>query len=208
MIFDKYGLVKDNGASDWADSARLAGIMALLGHESAPICGKYFVGGKPVRHPYATQYPENEPRCMSRDQLVCLMAGLYNQQDYFNRWKMAGKWFAPNNMNEQTKKWKVPDIFTPSVRNHFKLCANKEGSWLGYMWLRLDIWYNAKFTPLREPNQLLAMCVVAGPKYVRLYKASCDWKKAIRLYWAESYRDEKEFAEFLIAKLERFGRIE
>lgn len=203
MIFDKLGLVKDNKSDDWADSARLAGLMTLFEHPRAPECAKYFVGGKPVRHPTQDKYPENEPRCMSRDQLVCLVAGLWKECNIGHTKSIddsLGMW-APNNMDEKTKKWKIPDILMPSVKNHFSLCAKREGFWLGYQWLKLDIWYNGKYTPMREPNQLIAMCVVAGPKYIDLYKESCDWKKAIRIYWAESYRQEPELAEFLISKL-------
>ena len=205
MIFDSQGLVKDNKSDDWADSARLAGLMALLEHPKAPDCELYFVNGLPVRHPTESTYPENEPRCMSRDQLVCLAAGLWAEGSIAGARhidNILGA-FAPNDLDEKKKTWKMPDILEPSVKNHFALCAKREGFWLGYKWLEMSIKFNAKFTPLREPNQLIAVCAVAGPEYMKAYKNSCDWKKAIRLYWAESYRQEPEWAEFMIERIEK-----
>jgi len=208
MIFDSMGLVQDNGASDWADSARLAGLMALFDHPNAPDCSKYFVktenGFFPVRHPTQTKYPENEPRCMSGDQIACLSAGLW-KQGYITKarriYDLCG-WWAPNNMNEKTKKWKVPDFIQPNMKNHLALCAHRKGFWFGYKWLEWSIKMNAKFSPFREPNQLIAMCSIAGLEYLKMYKSSCDWKLAIKLYWASSYRKESDWADFMINQME------
>lgn len=200
MIFNSLGLPRDNGASDWMDSSRLAGLMALFKHPKAPTIALYFTDKGPVRCPnmgddgYYHNKLEYDPKDFSRDQATCLAAGFWRQEkeglyrEMFNG-ELVG-WRAPNG-----------DLLSPSVMNHFKLCADRKGSWLGYKFLELDIWYNAKFTPMREPNQLIALCMVAGPKYVRMYKRSCDWKAAIREYWALSYRKEEEFAEFLINEL-------
>jgi len=214
MIIDSFGLPRFGVANDFADSSMLAGMMAIFDHPLAPNLDKYFVSGKPVRHPYEITYPENEPRCMSRDQLILLEAGCLQQESPHSDY-MVGKWFAPNNLDEKTRKWKMPDPLSPSAQNHFYLCGNQSGFWLGYKWLEWDINYNAQHTPLREPNQLIAMCMVAGPKYIRMYKSSCDWKQALRLYWCDDRpnppppaaplyynRGEKEFCEFMIKKLE------
>lgn len=191
MIFDEHGLPRDTGATDWMDSARLAGMMKLFDHPQAPRIGYYFrlPGSMPVRYPYGSGL-EMAATDFSRDQAVPLIAA------------SALVCFARNFY--RSIKWCrliSGDFCSPSVMNHFRMCAGLPGTWLGFQMLKVDIWYNAKYTPTREPNQLIALCMVAGPQWVKRYKASVDWKTALRLYWS-GWRGEAEFAEFLITKLE------
>ena len=81
MYFDSKGLPTDVGASDYMDSARLAGIMAVFGH---PQMTKekillYMINeSQAVRYPFSDPYnpASNNPNNFTRDQLVCLAAGL------------------------------------------------------------------------------------------------------------------------------------
>lgn len=188
MIFDKYNLPRDQGATDWNDSARLAGIMVLFDHPQAKnIPLQEYVNlelGQYRRHPKQDEYD------FSRDQAVCLWAGLYIDELYD---LVRTDWITGK------------DILTPSVKGHFARCAGGAGSWFQNLWLKLDILWNAKFQPMVEPNQLICMCVVAGPEYVKLWTSQNKvWKEAIREYWS-NWRGESDLAELMIKKLENYG---
>lgn len=210
MQIDELGLVKDNGASDWADSSRFAGLLALVDHPNAPDLRKYFVDGKPVRHPTATVYPENEPRVMSRDQLVVLAAGLAKQGFIQETINIANtcQYFAPNDMDEVTRKWKLPDIIAPHISAHFNRCAGRPVSMLSLALLKLDIYISGKFFPLAEQNQLQAVVLTAGKPFVEYYvKCNPQWEQATREYWYTghgAWRNEQEVAEMLIAKIKSY----
>jgi len=183
MIFDNKGFPRDNGASDWQDSARLAGIMTLFGWPRHVPLEPYLdlMERRYVRHPKERLYD------MSRDQAVCLVAGYWKQGEYelVDRSLVDGK-----------------DIFSPSVRGHFRRCQGRSASALQNLWLRLDIMYSAYIKPMDEPNQLICILMVAGPEYVRLWrKHNKKWKEAIRLYWC-GWRGESELAELMISKIE------
>lgn len=210
-----WGLPRDTGASDWQDSCRLAGLMTLTKHQSAPEM-KYYTresseGLMGIRCP--GEPPADNPYNFSRDQLVLLVAGLYTQgnieltKQLYIKAKERG--YRAQNIEHDypgtTKKWPDgPDILSPSVMNHLRLCAGLPGFAIGYGFLVLDILINAAFTPMREPNQLIAMCVVAGPKYVRLYKKTTSkWREALRDYWS-GWRREPEIAEHVIQFLEKY----
>lgn len=212
MIIDKYGLPRDNNATDAADSARLAGIMALIGHPLAPSLGDYFVfyQGKiaPVRHPIENKFPENDPRTMSRDQLVCLAAGLWAQKKHnlADEIRKSCRFFAPNTLNEETKTWKIPDPIGFAVRAHFKMCAdpNYQLSRFEKNMLRLEI-TGSVFEPWSEQNQIMCMCIVAGHEFVWYYKqANPFWAESIRHYWIRSHRADPDLATLFI---EVFGRL-
>lgn len=215
MIFDELGLPKDNGASDWADSSRLAGLMAVVlpNDPATPDLRSYFIGDKAVRHPTKTVYPENEPRCMSRDQLVCLAAGLKAQNNYDYAQKIVDETglFAPNDLDEEAlrvgkRKWKVPDLLLPHVREHFKICAGRQGSIVGAIFLAVDIFVSSKFLPMHEQNQMQCLVIARGKKWVSFYK-KCNpkWKEATLDYWATgsgAWRNEPVLAAKIIEKIE------
>lgn len=210
-----YSLPKDIGASDWQDSCRLAGLMAMINHPKAPNMRYYVkhllgVGAVGVRCPI--EPPADNPNNFSRDQLMLLVAGLHAQKKFYlaeclyDAAKARG-YRAQNTEHDYpgtTKKFPDgPDILFPSAVNHLKLASQLSGSFLGYVNLTLDILINAAFTPTREPNQLIAMCVVAGPKWVAFYKkVTPKWRTAIREYWS-GWRGEPEIAEMFIQFLEK-----
>jgi hypothetical protein len=218
MIFDASGLPRDTGATDWMDSARLAGMMALFGHPQAPDMLLYNRGkGRFVRYPYGPGL-ECDPKDFSRDQLVPCIAGYAAQQYlYIPNINLDVPWQAPNG-----------DFLSPSVRNHLRRCCAlfDKPTRLGDAWLKLDIWYNSwqlkrwakgKREVPPEQNQLIAMCVTAGPEWVKRYKEAGVfygttsskiiegylpfWQFALRDYWS-AWRQESEFCEFMIQKLE------
>lgn len=183
MIFDDMGLPRDNGSTDWQDSARLAGVLALFQYpvEKEIDLTLYITEDKYVRHPKEYRYD------FSRDQAVCLMAGLWiDGLPYLvDRNSITGK-----------------DFLSPSVRGHIRRCQNREANWFQNLWLKLDIYWNAFCDPLSEPNQLICMLVVAGPKYVKLWtKLNPMWRVAITTYWC-GWRDEPDLAMHMIKRIE------
>lgn len=203
----------DNGSTDSLDSARLAGMMAISGHVSAPLCSRYLIRqeGKlfGVRHPTDFFNKANDPRIFSRDQTICLAAGLLIQKatqeigELVNRIKEANN--RAQNWMEMDGKAKPygGDIILPHVIQALEMAAGlrSELSILGKLMLKADILVNAWFTPTREPNQLIALCFMAGPEYLQFYKKHTkSWRDAIQDYWEDSFRNEATVA----ATLERW----
>lgn len=184
MIFDEMGLPRDNGSTDWQDSARLAGIMVLFQYptnKDLDLSEYVDDTGKYIRHPKEYKYN------FSRDQAVCLMAGLW----------IDGATYLVDK-NAITGK----DFLSPSVMGHIRRCQNKKANWFQNLWLKLDIYYNAYVDPLSEPNQLLCMLMVAGPEYVKLWtKLNTKWQQAITYYWS-GWRGESGLAVHMINKIE------
>ena len=179
------GLPRDNGSTDWQDSARLAGILALFQYPTNS--DLYLVeyidhAGKYIRHPKEYKFD------FSRDQAVCLMAGLWvDSLPYLvDKKSITGK-----------------DFLSPSVRGHIRRCQDREANWFQNLWLKLDIYWNSYVDPLSEPNQLLCMLMVAGPEYVKLWtRLNKQWRKAITDYWC-GWRGESSLAAHMIARIER-----
>lgn len=211
MIFDATGLPRDVGATDMMDSARIAGMLAIINHLKTPPLSRYIISDNlGVRHPY--EYPSNNPLNFTRDQLLCLVAGLYKQSDTSSCKKLyeAAKfrgWRAQNTESDvpgSVKKFPDgPDWLSPSHRMVLSICAGNRGNLLGYIWLFFDIIFNTLFTPNREPNQLLAMLSIVSPKWLRLYKfVTPKWKEAVRSYWG-GWRREPELANLIINHFEK-----
>lgn len=185
MIFDEMGLPKDSGATDFNDSARIAGIIALFQYPTDRYLWltEYINdAGKYIRHPKEYKYN------FSRDQAVCLMAGL---------------WFNGLSYLVDKKAITGKDILSPSVMGHIRRCQGKKANWFQNLWLKLDIYYNAYIDPLSEPNQLICMLMVAGPEYVKLWtKLNTKWRQAITDYWC-GWRGESNLAAHMINRIER-----
>lgn len=185
---------RDNGATDFMDSARLMGMLSVFKYQGL-VLSSYFVGLKVVRCPVSNVDGDQctDHKNFSRDQLVPLIAGYCGVGPYAHILADNIRFiFCPN--------W---DILSPSQLNHIRMCIGKKPSWFGLKWLELDIWYNAKFAPMSEPNQLLCMLMIAGPEYVRKWKsANVSWEKAIRTYW-EGFRDEKEVSDLIVDGLNK-----
>lgn len=207
MIFDVFGLPKDNGASDLQDSARLAGIMTVFGWpqkinlpsylsviavnavtavNTATIYSSVTTIKKYVRHPQEIKYD------FSRDQAICLMAGFFTQ-------KLSV--FVDKNFIDGK------DFFSPSHNGHVRICQGLKPRWYQNLWLMLDIIYNILLTPRSEPNQILCMLMVhPDSRFLKFWlKHNKHWRDAIREYWCEGageWRKEPELAEHMIHVLE------
>lgn len=182
MIFDELGLPKDTGASDLQDSARLAGVMTVFEWPQKIPLVKYVIDDnfitKYCRHPKEYKYD------FSRDQALCLMAGLAKQ----NHFQYVKKEFVDGK-----------DLFSPSNMGHVRICQGLKPRWYQNAWLWFDVIYSAKVKPLAEPNQLLCMLVVhPDTKYIKFWlKHNKQWEQAIRDYWS-GWRGEKELADHMI----------
>lgn len=206
---------RDTGASDMMDSARLAGLMALFNHPMAykEMLEGYELGdGMIARCPVAEHEGDwcENPFNATRDQVICLAAGLYKlgmfeQTNRILRAHEARGWRAQNvEYDKPGSSKKFPngaDWLSPSHRNHLRLCAGQKPTHTGSAWLWQDIVYGCYVDPWHEPNQLISMMVVAGPKYVQWWKAHHpDWKKSLQLYW-DGWRGEKAFCELMIMEI-------
>lgn len=82
ITFDALGCILDNSSRDGGDSARANGVMALFDKENTWSLGMFVTPeGFGVRHP--TMAPWNNPGNFTRDQVICLVAGMYGQDmDY------------------------------------------------------------------------------------------------------------------------------
>ena len=182
MIFDRYALPRDSGSSDKQDSARLAGLAVLFDlYEGIPLDMYVIKKGHYVRHPHEYIYS------MSRDQTICLFAGLWKQKRF--------DLIDPDYNTEG-------DLVSPGVRGHFKRCARFDSSWFQDAWLMADVYVHAWINPLSEPNQLIAQMMVADPKYMRAWcKLNKKWNESIWSYWC-GWRGERELAEKMISVIE------
>ena len=186
MKLDEYGLPRENGATDWQDSARLAGILNVFSIRYFNMLQyvthdfKFKHHKRYVRHPYERKYD------FSRDQAVCLMAGLY----FTNNCNLVNKNFIDG------KDW-----FSPSHNGHVRICQGLKPRWHQKLWLWLDVFWACYVKPMAEPNQLLCMLMVADIKYLTFYvRRNKKWKEAIQNYWC-GWRNEPEIAEQMISKI-------
>jgi hypothetical protein len=213
MIFDSEGLPKDNGATDFMDSARLAGLMAVFSIPNAPQLRKYIRSDwLAVRHPTEGlregEMPSNNPLNFTRDQLICLSAGLCYQGYQLEAKMLLREAEARGNRAQNTEadypgtKKKFPngaDFLSPSHMSHLRRCAGFEPTFIGNLWLKMDIIFNGLFSKNdTEQNQLMCMCLIAGRPYVQMYKKwNKKWDLQTQLYWS-GWRNEPEVAKQII----------
>lgn len=197
MIFDDLGLPRVSGASDLQDSAALAGIMTAFGWPRKIYLSYYVLKpGRYVRHPDEIKYD------FSRDQAICLMAGL-RVQSQSKEFENATDFKKCIDEDFITGK----DILSPSVKGHFRRCRGESASFLQDAWFWADLWFSAKFKPLDELNQLFCMMKVADKKFMRYYcEANPQWREALRIYWYKdegAWRDEKDLCEWMINEIHK-----
>lgn len=220
MILDKTGLPRDNGATDFMDSARLVGLLATVNADnqvSAQSLGRYTIDGIAFRYPDldSANQASNNPLNVTRDQIICLAAGFAKKNwhskcvDLLNAAYSRRTFGISRAQNTEAdvvgsrKAWyNSADILSPSHMNHLRLCARQRGTTLGYLWLNIDIAFYSLFTPKEEPNQLLCMALVAGPKYVkRMRRWNRHLDTALRTYWS-GWRNEAPLAEYIVQHLQ------
>lgn len=224
MFYDEHGCPKEQGATSMYDSARLIGLMAVTNFRPNGMYSyistdqmlqyvKYNEDAVLVmmRHPY--QFSANNWKNSSRDQLIPYIAGLWATGNQGTARKLyfaaQDRFYRAQNTEEDdpgtVKKFPSgADILTPSHMNHLRVCSGIEPTITGKLWLMVDIISNGLFMPMDEPNQLISMCIVAGPKYVRMWKRfNKKWRESIRTYWG-GWRGEPEFGEHVVDFLERY----
>lgn len=218
MQFDTHGLPRDNGATDFADSARLAGLLAMIGHHNMDKTKlmSYIIEvdgvSQGVRYPYLDptgNLSSNNYKNFTRDQLLPLAAGLYEYkchvitQDLFLAAVDRGNRAQNIEYDVDGSVKKFPDgadWLSPSHMNHLRRCANLSPTLLGNLWLIADICWAAWVHPMHEPNQLIAMCHVAGPFYMKLLKKlHRKLDASLNEYWG-GWRNEP----FIASDLRRF----
>jgi hypothetical protein len=197
IIQHNYQQPDDETQWDGGDSISRTGIMAMCGSERDQlnmVSQFWKSNGEIVRHPYQPVW--NEYKEMSRDQLVCAVAGMYSKQAETVRkrhWLMINK-----------------DLLAPDVKLHLALCANHWSKYLwgilGFPWLILSILWSCYVTPNHELNQILCQCVKAGKPFLWLLcKLHPNWKKNVMEYWGVEkhmhgfWRDQEEIADTMIA---------
>ncbi len=221
MIFDKNGLPRDSGATDFMDSARLAGLIKLVGlppmylsMTGAADVTLYQKDGICYRYPFvdSNNPASDNPNNVTRDQMLCLTAGLWasGRQDIalkiYQKIKQRG--FRAQNTEADVVGSKKPwyngaDIMLPADINHFRLCAGLKPTVLGLLFLCLDILFFNHSTKLKEPNQLIAKCMVAGPKYVKMLSRA-RISVCLKDYWL-GWRMEPAFCNQI---LEKFNTVQ
>lgn len=201
MILNSYDLPKPNGASDWQDSPVIAGLTTIFDFKPAvirklddrgisiivpfaPIQMNKFVRFKDDKMYYVRDVFD-EKYDMSRDNVIELVGGLayQGQQVYVSTDYVTGKDWLP-----------------PSAQGHFLNCKGAHSTWFQDLWLKGDIMFHAKCTPLGEPNQIIAM-MMCHPNKVSLLrawtKANPRWEESITLYWC-GWRAEPELALWMV----------
>lgn len=191
MRYDEYGYICVNGSTDSEDSAHLAGILAVTEHEEQVQCNNYVVTDDDVTHGYYI-------RCLiskydfSRDQAILLMVGLL-KQGYKNLIRtrfITGK-----------------DLIPPSLHGVETIAKRGKPYFFQKWYAMLEVYVHAKFQPLEEPFQVIAMCEAYG-----LYKFWTSknklWRYSIERYLCAldgKWRNEPELYEHVVKYIE--GKI-
>lgn len=218
MRFNENGFPIVNGATDAMDSAHLCGLMFFVEHPEAKSKAYTILNYADVydgnlvlmRCPYESSGldPSNYKNC-TRDQLICYMAGLYEfkfNTTAGNLLKAAKKrgYRAQNTEKDipgSTKKFPDgADFLDPSHVGYMKICAGLKANWFEKAWMLARIKIASKFSPLKEPNNIIVMSIVYGYADI-LRKSNPQIYAAINLYW-KGWRAEPELAGMLIKKLE------
>lgn len=197
------GFPREQGSTDFCDSARMAGILSLLEFNDFVMPNYLDKYNNVVRSNQSNIFFDKcfNPTTTSRDQIIPLVAGLHKQNMngitmIIKEWLKERKWICPNG-----------DILTASQKNHIMICANYEPSLIGNLWLWLDVLYSCFIDPLAEPNQLICLMKVHPNKaYLKFWcKWNKQWRNSILNYWSENegaWRGEPELAELMIKTIE------
>jgi hypothetical protein len=138
----------------------------------------------------------------SRDQAVCLAAGLFAQG---NRLALCDLYLAAKRSGNRaqnflewdgTKKRWGADYMPPHVMGALAVAAGIQDRLTAWQasWLYAEMIFNGVFNPLNEPNQIFSICFMSGKQWIKRYKKiNRQWKNSIVDYWC-GWRDEKELA--------------
>lgn len=207
MIFNRNGYPKPTGATDWMDSCHAISLMAFVNYPGLDkdLLFDYFNDetGEVVRCPkdFTGLCPSN-PKNFTRDQLIPFCAATPTPFLVFDAVRKRG-YRAQNTEKDipgSTKKFPDgADILDPSHIGYMKICAGLKANWFEKLWMKARIKISSKFSPMKEPNNIIVMSVAYG--YVDyLYQCNPKIEDAVRLYW-NGWRNEPELAEMIIQKL-------
>lgn len=175
---------------DGGDSAAREGIMALCGSkDDAGLLPEFYdLNAGLVRHPFQEQWDDSAKT--SRDQLVMWAAGCsINHLATALAAQRRYQWFINK------------DVLLPDVRGHLRRCAGLPPTLLQQVWLGLSILWQSHKPEEEELNQLLCMCIVAGPGTLKLFvKMLPNWKHNLEQYW-NGWRDQSEIGAALMMKV-------
>lgn len=216
MIFNENRFPRPSGATDYMDSAHLAGLMAFVGHEkmNTDLLKEYvsinYLDAVLRRCPNDDSglCPSNYKNC-TRDQMIAYFSGLHTYREkllcsiLLDATKQRG-YRAQNTEKDipgSTKKFPDgADFLDPSHIGYMKIFAGLKANWFEKAWMLARIKIASKFSPLKEPNNIIVMSIVYGyADFLR--KSNPQINQAIRNYWS-TWRAEPELAEMLIKKLE------
>jgi hypothetical protein len=211
----------DETYMDGGDSARVTGLLAMSGESLDRFLVDDFVNedGLGVRHPTQTRNNNNNPNNFTRDQLLCLMAGLNSSKTEFSEsaakklfYSHAKRAFFCQNTHDQKnvkKLWyKSRDPLHPGQIGFLIQAARIRYLYplliFCYPFLLLELLVNVFVTPYRESNQILSVMNTSGSFWIKLYcKLHPNWKKPITDYWSGyPFRDQPEIAEIIINYIE------
>jgi hypothetical protein len=200
---DEHGIIvqhdpQNQSYGDGGDSSRATGIMALFDSKfDQQIIAKHYTQNEGfVRHPTQTKW--NDPKDFSRDQLLCLVAGMKKsglsslvRREFFRQY---WKGICPNG-----------DLLGPEFFWHVIRCGRVY--WLYFLWpigivsQIIHIIYMTKVAPRQEQNQTIAIAAISDLLWLWVFLHP-NWKQSIRDYWS-GWRNQNEIAEFLIEQIEQ-----
>jgi hypothetical protein len=211
---------KDQYADDYMDSARLMGLICVFGPVVYSGIYNYHIGnGVLIRCPIDEQ-KESNFKNFSRDQLICLIAGLtvggaiYTARSVF--YAHRKRWFFCQNTERDernTKKKPYPhfyiddqgykrftlfdwaDPLMPSDIAHMYLCAKFENRFcnsIARVIVGFGIVWHAILNRNHENNQIICKAKVAGLMGF-FKKTNPYWKRVLFEYWVTDRRDNEVY---------------
>lgn len=199
LIRDPHGILVQHDiyspipySTDAGDSASRVALGALAG--SYPETQALKLWTELNRHPYDKIWSDS--KLMSRDQVVCLVAGLSVIQGPFYE-KLRSSGFPGYFVNK--------DFLNFDVRIMLKKALNKKLNVidyvLGYPMTVVSILWACYIKPEHELNQIFAQTMIVGPWAVRLIKKlHPDWEENLKTYY-NGWRDQAELGAMLIEKI-------
>lgn len=221
---DRYGIVVQHGADDYADggdSASRTGILALCGSmQDLNNIGLFFTGkDKLVRHP--AQSPWTNPKNFTRDQLIPLAVGLWYSSKqfrftharerslriYFHKILLRGGFCFNTDYDDYGTGKKFPDLpdwLAPDQVG--ALIIASKSYWLYwalpvcYTWHLLALVWNCTKGRNKEQNQFWCTTFPyrTTPLYIKLYGWD-NFKTHMLNYWG-GWRDQVEIGRAILNK--------
>lgn len=231
---DENGYIVDD-TLDGGDSANRCGLWKLFKGHDLPLKDPAFwledfvlSGGICVRHP--KQFPWNNPKNFSRDQLIPLCAGLWRVKRYdlvrSIFWSHAKRLFFCQNIERDkpgTKKYPWPHKYVNDKGQNEKSNFNFADPLLPHdvfflimcskLYILYPLWIIAApmfviallihcISDTNDEGQIISQCKVHGSWAVNLYKKwRPDYKERLNTYWI-ARRNQGEIANLIINDLE------